>query len=603
MKTKFESISPNQKRVNKPRFIMDQDSMVNTIGVYEINPSNLQPSWISEPGESKLYEGIEQYKEKVNRKNVIIDPQFYRKQFLNFLFKKNNDLVPASRVDFRNQSIIQNDPKKASITLESLFNDKISINGKDIKGTELYLLALKEERYSTEYMNAVAAKCTQTFIGKKLEKPLHVVVGGGSGLGKTFAAEALFREEISSDLGEKNKNDAVFIDNGISRSVSQVEQWAMGYALDSGYTGITNTAGFKAFKEVKKCVLAAAKEASPNAAVSIVELGTVDAHKKLEKVCKSKNRQPMFAYVEATHMPAKELASRQGNSRAYLNEKTALGYLKDPLASVGDISLPEGKEWEGANLLGGIAFFKAQSSVGDVKAICRNKNIPCRAVINDRLLFKRDSETWSPCKEKDLKKGDSFVLCSNRIYEQWKKDLTGLELDVYSKIKNNQPPPLIIAQKQPISERIGNHNQFIANSSVKNGSEQSNKATFKDRLHAAVDQKSGLTKQPLKNSEPVVTATVDLYQGKIMQIEKDIAQVQERLKSTMERITKGSTSDEIDDEEINSLNSVLATNSHLLVSLQKEKLSLKNELEGFIKDPQDSDKHAMLEGKSPSVNI
>jgi hypothetical protein len=195
------------------------------------------------------------------------DPEQHRKAFIKYLMERKA-LVQKMDPGKRKQLIDGGNTEKAGISMEALL---------DKKGVELYKKALKEERYSEEYMMAVFEESTNYYAGKVFKTPVAIPVGGPSGCGKSFNAKAIvskIMDEVGAEEGNgvdantglKPGNYVTSIDGGVGRGLSKIYQSVIFVATEElGYTLVTDlTQKSKVLGSVKKSVEKAAKIGDSN---------------------------------------------------------------------------------------------------------------------------------------------------------------------------------------------------------------------------------------------------------------------------------------------------------------------------------------------------
>jgi hypothetical protein len=399
--------------VAPPQFLPTQAAMLADL---QAPAPVTEAAWYGRPAlQRELMAGVQTYQDS-RPAEAKSDPFFYRKKFIEMLSSlENPPAVRAAHCAARDAAINAGKPGAASVSLKKLLG---GVKQGDINGLKLYELALKEERFDAAFLSDVAEKSTLSAPGQ-LQGPLHLIVGGGSGLGKSFAAEAAFNNIVASarpsvatagtgagvggaPVHPAPTAKAVLIDNGIARSSSKVEAWLMACAIDRGYTGVTNTKGFEAFRGVKRVVLDAAKKSDD---LSVIELSTTAVSKDLRAAMKDPGRRAVLVSVEATAAKPVALANVQGNSRAYLTTK-------EP--TPGETRLPEGKKWGGSFSFTLAEFWKRRA----VKLF--SPIVECFKVKNDRMLLIQQGGSWRPANDKELKAGLGIFSCSKRSYDAYR---------------------------------------------------------------------------------------------------------------------------------------------------------------------------------------
>ncbi|KTD21246.1 Uncharacterised protein [Legionella londiniensis] len=208
-----------------------KNSLLGSIGKYDSKTQGV--SQLSEEGKKALYDGFDKYQKerqeelnKAKRDNKITeeeakDPAYYRKKFIEFLYDK------AQKKEIKTGN---GEP----VTLEAMLGQE---------GVELYQKALKEERYSQEYMDAVFNKATKHYEGEKWAERLIVPIGGPSGAGKSYAAGEIVKQAstyVRKVPNDDSGNYVVSIDGGIGREMSKIRNEVIKVARLNGHAGVSD---------------------------------------------------------------------------------------------------------------------------------------------------------------------------------------------------------------------------------------------------------------------------------------------------------------------------------------------------------------------------
>lgn len=214
-------------------------------------------------------------------------------------------------------------PEKYAKKFTEIF-DKTTLN--------LYQAAVKEERNTKAFRNAVFLHSCKKFGKKKWKDRIALWLPGASATGKTYSAEGVLKmldSSLASDEG--GENTVVFVDGDSDRKVSQMRQLLLKTALKKGYSGVSDL-NEQASTAIKANVMNAAV-ATPylNLAVpstfnrSIKSPLSSALRGEFKKLAK-KNFKQILAPVQA--VPGKRSEGRfkknsliMGNTRAYLRKK------------------------------------------------------------------------------------------------------------------------------------------------------------------------------------------------------------------------------------------------------------------------------------------
>ncbi|OGV32281.1 MAG: hypothetical protein A3E88_05535 [Legionellales bacterium RIFCSPHIGHO2_12_FULL_35_11] len=454
---------------------------------------NITEKLLSEIGQYNVNE-VNKIKDVKDVKDVIeaIKSKFYgekgqdnvktaRTDFITSLFAKKNEHKPLSlRIQDRNELIKDNQAIKATVSMENLFGEN---------GLKLFQSALEEERYSTQYMDAVINASISADKTGKLENRLIIPFGGPSASGKSFAKDSLVEHAINSVGKEEDESSRIivaFIDGGIGREVSQIRRFVILYALSLGYTGISNlekyTDGY--LKSVKQDLFAAVKD---NEKINLVipetfaKLGLPGSTDKLNIAdmindhVKSKKTTVMYARVTDSD---REATKHGGEARSWLTDTEFT--VKQVDLTLNPKKIPECKAYKAGGKFGETVNFdygeKNSITVGkkflsSVLNLVRNAaNAEDAAIfnkqviftcVNDLRLYKKDSEThdW----KRVLNNSQGTIRVSKRVYEDWEKSGKSLPLD---KFNNNWKGKkvLILGQSQSLARTADDRqSKFLRN--------------------------------------------------------------------------------------------------------------------------------------------
>ncbi len=399
-----------------------------------------------------LYQGISDYKaaksEKINQyfinsnENISMiakeksSPTFFRDRLIAYI---NRHPVTAYLV--QDPDIRSTNPEHATITMEALLNQE---------GISLYKLAIEEERFSEEYVNAVFFKSTLEVPGATWDKKRPIItVAGPSSSGKSVAARAVLekanlyiptkRDASDSDTSQVT-NYAVFSDGGIERELSQVRKIAIQLSLMNGYTGVSDLEKMSEVKnKVKTCVFNEVKHSNT---LGLVIPETFAGLKKgigeLKKLQKDSRNVVIFSRVDGENPSIfKKVVAYLGTRRAFkssgfdTDENNEIPYNKS--------GLPESKAY-GA---GGFRWGSRGSKKAEAQFIASQKDALGFIVTNDLVLKKLgNSGQWV-----NGKQGDSdLVLVSNRVFQKWLQqpdDHSMQSLKEFMNKKENIAQPII----------------------------------------------------------------------------------------------------------------------------------------------------------------
>ncbi|MCL9683001.1 hypothetical protein [Legionella maioricensis] len=390
--------------------------------------------------QKKLYKGIDKYEGKHLAKIKAYskahglplptkdNPNFFREQFIHFCLSKKLDgfAIPDSG-DPR-----KNNPERATIKLEELF-------GKE--GAELYQKALKEERNSQEYMDAVFRTSTTHYEGDKWAQRPVVIVAGPSASGKSFAAQEAIKKDSEflpkMDTGaDKPGNDVVAVDGGIFREVSQMRKFAIRVANQQGFTGISDL-------HSKSSILDKAKKCIKEAVFATSSLGVVipetfsnplkNPAGMLRKIEKLPNTTLMFTRVDGEEpLVLKKTVGFMGSNRAWKTKD----FDRCP-----ELDLNSTEDLSESKAYGKQGFYWGKKGSLEAEEWYRknSKDKLSLLIINDLVLKKpvpkevqesgAKAHRWA-----DAQKGDEgAILVSRRTFEAWVKSEEEITLEAFIK--------------------------------------------------------------------------------------------------------------------------------------------------------------------------
>ncbi len=136
---------------------------------------------------------------------------------------------------------------------------------------KLYQEAIKEERQSSNYINAAFLKSIEVYGGGDFEKQQVIIIAGPSGVGKSKVRSEVIKEITQGELDKNadpalidksNQHVVVFVDGGIERETSQIRDLMNKASLKLGYAGVKDledlTTSATSGSKLKKTIEAAA---------------------------------------------------------------------------------------------------------------------------------------------------------------------------------------------------------------------------------------------------------------------------------------------------------------------------------------------------------
>ncbi|MDI1352344.1 MAG: hypothetical protein PSV35_06185, partial [bacterium] len=402
--------------------------------------ANFDPSSL----DNTLYEGIQDY---LDKKETIKDgyfkqyppetsplpnnPTYFRDLLAEYIKTQKHQIEPYKPQD---DDIRLKSPEKATIKMEQLLGKQ---------GVALYRLALEEERFSKEYVDAVFVKSRVGVPGEKWDGQRPVVfVAGPSSSGKSVAANAVLAQASQfiktqpaqeenkkaaenqeaaaaeeEEEEEKFNNYAIFSDGGNERELSQVRKLAIQLAIDNGYTGVKDLeTESKVKNKVKSCILNAV-ENTKTLGIVIPETfsGVVGVTDIIKKFQKDPNNVVMFSRVEG-EKPSffQKIVAYLGARRAF--KSSGFDQERDGKLDLNKTGLPESKAY-GA---GGFKWGKWGSEIAESEFIASKTDTISFIVTNDLILKRYDDKKGQWVDGKEGQNG--ITLVSNRAFNLWIKE-------------------------------------------------------------------------------------------------------------------------------------------------------------------------------------
>ncbi|CEG58771.1 hypothetical protein [Legionella fallonii] len=395
--------------------------------------------------QKKLYSGIEKYQKNHLQKMAeyckahnlpiaqVDNPNFFREQFIKYSLSRDfTPYTPPSSGDSR-----KNNPEEATRTLNEFF-------GQD--GAELYQLALKEERYSKEYMDAVFCTSTTHHKGEKWAQRPVIIVAGPSASGKSTAAHDAVKRanaylpKVTTE-GAPPGNDVVAVDGGVFREVSQMRKLAIRLANKQGYTGISDLHDQSAILgKGKKCIQKAVYE-TPSLGVVIPETFSNPLKVKtiLKKIEKLENTQTIFTRVDGAEPTTfRRVVGYLGSRRAWKTSK---------FDQVAPLDLNSTEDLCESKAYGKQGFYWGQKGSIAAEKWYREhgQNKISFLIANDLLLIKpakgkipkSKAEQWENAEKND----EGALLVNRRLFDAWVKSD---EPELNKFIKDNPRPSSLI---------------------------------------------------------------------------------------------------------------------------------------------------------------
>ncbi|HVY53188.1 MAG TPA: hypothetical protein VHA13_01565, partial [Gammaproteobacteria bacterium] len=366
---------------------------------------------LGENGVNKLYE------ETVDN-NPTTAREAFIKHLVNILADNKNNF---STKDFSAKGIIANspndprkiDPESHTITLEKLLGTE---------GVDLYKKAVKEERASKAFRDAVFLKSTNHYEGPKWKERMILWVAGPSASGKSFSADFVVKK-IGSDYMDVipenySGNTVVSIDGGVERKVSQMRQLVFQVALQKGYPGISDLHDNTKLKLKSIVEKAALENQNINLVIPETFADLLDPYKP-EKFDALENTRQIFSEVVAPKNKDnqfRETVYRLGNSRAW-NDDFSNQNTKDRKISMNNRDI----KWESKKYIDHFTAGKFGSQQARKKYIAESKYKIYVPIPNDLIYIRlkdQNKNEWIRCSKEY--KGEA-ILISERDFEKWKK--------------------------------------------------------------------------------------------------------------------------------------------------------------------------------------
>ncbi|MFY7697558.1 MAG: hypothetical protein ACOVQX_01865 [Legionella sp.] len=301
----------NQQPNRTPEQQKIVDGLITQIGNYgTLNDSIANKILKDDRIKNIFYHEVTKYQET----HIGKDPNHHRIKFINYLFSKKIQNKLGLDLTKKNELIASNNPAAAAIDMETLL---------DRQGVQLYSAALKEERYSKEFMNATLHASTMHYQGAKWEKRLAIPIGGPSSSGKSYATKAILKKAkafMPCNKTNMEGNYVVSIDGGIARETSQIRKLVIQHAMSKNYTGINDLQDISnsVLKNVKKNI---EKTIMATTDISMVIPETFSKPAASKKLMQSLNELPntevMFARVDSKDKHFAATVKFNGDNRAF----------------------------------------------------------------------------------------------------------------------------------------------------------------------------------------------------------------------------------------------------------------------------------------------
>ncbi len=405
---------------------------------------------LTEDAQAHLYDGIEDYEKRhyalivqyCDKFKLPIPeetPDFFRKQFIELAARKKFE-------DFEgDKGKRKTNPESATQSLEEFFGKQ---------GAALYKLALQEERYTKEYMNAVFQESTTHSEGAKWKTRPVVIVAGPSACGKSTAATAAIDQAntlLPTDQEDQSGNDIVAADGGVAREISQMRKLAIQVSVEHGFSGVEDLhSKSNVLSDVKDCILEAAY-ATESLGVVIPETfaKAKTSARMFERIDQLKNTTPIWLRVTGENVSIfstimekisttfREVVAYMGSRRAF---KTS-GF-KDEVdgprqkteydLNISKDDIPESKAYGGfLSFIGG--WFGSLQAERNFKK--HFKEAMTYTLVNDLILLKPGNPHGSKAEQwlSGAKEDDGVMMVSRTAYNAWLKDPSPADLKTYAK--------------------------------------------------------------------------------------------------------------------------------------------------------------------------
>lgn len=376
------------------------------------------------------------------------DPMYHRKKFIEHVMRLKS---------MREQSEIAPTHDQKPIKLESLL-------GSD--GATLYKQALKEERESKEFMDAVLSNSWKHYDGPELAKRAVVVMSGPSASGKSYASDKIMQDAVNwlphMPGGKQTGYDVVAIDGGVVRETSQIRKLAIQFSLQQGHVGIADLhdQSKSILDPVKQDIQRAAEKTDglnmviPETFSTVVrEAGAEDFFDPIHKLT---GTQVVFCRIDCANPENSEAANNFQNVVRFMGNSRAWGTQQSANTGPFDLNrtgLPESKEYGGFGFHFGVRGSK--KAEGYFKT---NDNGLSINLMHDLILLKPDPQNpgqWQIATED----GPGVILVSNEIFARWKQasasKRTELTLPEFNKaVRATHTPRMVFSGKYAIEQAI-----------------------------------------------------------------------------------------------------------------------------------------------------
>lgn len=399
-----------------------------------------------------LFTGIKKYREgydvlvKENAEKFNLNPQDIQngRAFRNALIKLIQERAQTNSFCSKTPKEKAENPESAMTSLEKLL-------GED--GKKLYVMALQEEVNDKQFRIAAKENSTRRFTGQK-KSPLRdaIVLGGPSGAGKSTALEKVILDmypDLQKD--EHGEHEYVVQDGGEVRNSSQMRRVLVQFAVDLGYTGISDLRekSHSLLKPIKEHIFQHGLEnKSVNVAVAdtFSDCGFTGMTAKKTNMLKSMGDMDNsnFTFVEVVG----ENKEKFPQVVAFLQSRRALktrGFENDQQYDLNeDHGIPESKIDSAKGFRFGVKG--TRNAIEWFTSECKNPNRKYKTVANDAILVKpKNNDTtgmlWEPAKHKS---DPGVVVVSRHCFDAWHEsdqqmsllDYSGANFKKYFKVKN-----------------------------------------------------------------------------------------------------------------------------------------------------------------------
>lgn len=310
-------------------------------------------------------------------------------------------------------------PEDNLVTLKDLLGEEV---------LEAYYAAIKEERESEAFRNAVFLKATKHYEGEKWKDRMVLWVGGPSASGKTFAADAVVLKAdamvMEKQSGNNTGNDVISIDGGIEREISQMRQYVLDVALKKGYAGIDQLDKGKGKLGMKKKIQEAADAAKLNLVIPCTFVDPGEG-KNIEGYAADPHVKQIFSKVvggetQAEKQRFKRSVRRMGNMRAWSSKFSDNDTKNRKIIANNRKMGIESKKYEKYWFWLG-KYFSAEARSDYEKAQAMHGKDSIYLSITNDLIFVREKEKgkWSECEVGYQGSSDDIVKLSVRALNQY----------------------------------------------------------------------------------------------------------------------------------------------------------------------------------------